>query len=345
MIYLSPFYSTSLLPSSAYFVKSWKDPRFCIMSSDEEEEMKVIMKRMGRLLNPMGRKNINKAFLGLSGRGPKHPEVAEKRLGVCPLYCIVGVLAAIKAREEGAILVDEQGNYVNKQPTVALVVHEGSRACEGKTPTGENCPNLASGGRESLFCRVCQDKTQIASSRPYTNARYRQYLPEKLARLYEEALSRPDLLELENQIAVIDAKIMTTFQEAGENVLPSWEDIVIEVSRLRDPDLGQVAVTNLEKWARDGADHDAKWAQVQSMMESQRKLVETEIRRKKELNLMIPVDRIMLLMASIADVIKRHVQDPGTLKKIQREMGQLLNANTNERPSMTVQRGDIITVE
>ena len=207
---------------------------------------------------------------------------------------------------------------------------------------GDPCPNPASRGHN--FCNLCRDKSAM-SGRLYTSARYKQFLPEKLAKLYEEALSRPDLLELENQIAVIDAKIMTTFEEAEGKSLPSWGDILTEVARLRDPDLGQAAITNLEQWARDGADHDAKWQQVQGMMEQQRKLVETEIRRKKELNLMIPVDRIMLLMASIADVIKRHVKDPATLAQIKREMGQLLNANAGQRPSIQVQQGDVISVD
>lgn len=301
----------------------------------------VFVKRMGRLLNPMGRKDISRAFTGL-GRN-KHPEVAEKKMGAYPVYYIMGIVGVDRARHEGAIFVDEQGSYCQHQPSIGLVVQEGSRACEGTMKNGDPCPNPAKRGR--LFCGLCSDQSQISSSKIYTAARYRQYLPEKLAKLYEEALSRPDLLELENQIAVIDAKIMTTFEEAGSETLPSWGDIMIEVSRLRDPELGPVAVTNLEQWARAGADHDAKWQQIQQMMEQQRKLVETEIRRKKELNLMIPVDRIMLLMASIADVIKRHVKDPATLQQIKREMGQLLNANTNQRPSVQVERGDVITVE
>lgn len=341
MVYVGPLYSTSLLPPSCYFVKRWTDPRFCLVSADTEEELVILAKRMGRHLNPMGRKDTRRAFTGL-GRN-KHPDLVEKKMGSCPVYYIMSGQGVIKAREEGAILVDEQGNYCQQQPSIGLVVQEGSRACEGTMKNGDPCPNPAKKGR--LFCDLCSDRSQISSSRPYTGARYKQFLPEKLARLYEEALSRPDLLELENQIAVIDARIMETFEEAGSKHLPSWEDILIEVSRLRDPDLGPVAVMNLEQWARDGASHDAKWAQVQSMMEQQRKLVETEIRRKKELNLMIPVDRIMLLMASIADVIKRHVKDPATLQQIKREMGQLLNANTNQRPAVQVERGDVITVE
>lgn len=343
-MYLSPFFSTSLLPSTTYFVKKWKDPRFCVMSFDGEEEMLDTVKKMGRYLNPMGRKDMRRGYGGGFGAGKMipHPPQIHARAGKYPIYYIVGVESAKWAIEDGAVTTDIEGNYTPTQQTVSIAIPEGKRICEGKYPNGDPCAEVAE--KELLYCKLHLNSKKIAGGL-YTAARYKPYLPERLAKLYEESLSRPDLLELENQIAVIDAKIMTTFEESKQYNLPSWEDVLTEVSRLRDPDLGEVAIMNLERYAKDGADRDSKWQQAQGMMEQQRKLVETEVRRKKELNLMIPVDRVMMLMAEISNVIKRHVRDPIVLKQLRREMGALLNANPGTRPSVQIQQGDVITIE
>jgi hypothetical protein len=334
MVYLGPFYSTLLLPKDIRFVKDWRDPRFCILSGDDVLELDQFAKTAN--ITRAGRKDYTARlkYAEQHNTAPKMEAFVEERAGKCPVYYIVSVAAAERAKTGGAVTVDQKGDYAPIQETIAVALPDGRRPCVGVLADGSPCPNPA------LFrqatCKICTGKSAIGG-KVYTHARYKKFLPERIAELYEEALSRPDLLEMDNQIAVLDAKLQTVFQETGEKNIPSWNDVLKEIERLDDPDLGPMAIANLRQYANDGALYDSKWQQVQQIMEQQRKLVDTEIRRKKELNQMIPVDRVMLLMASVADVIKRHVRDPEVLMRIKKEMAMLLNAERPERPIITIE--------
>lgn len=323
MIYLGPFYPTNLLHPSIIFVKLWKDPRFCILSADSPAEIDKFAK--GIKANRAGRIEIE--------QGEDVPEYVEKRPGRGNVLYILSPPNARKSIIAGVTVVNADGDFSRTHQTIsALVRSDNRKKCVEITETSQGpiqCDNDAMKGRAT--CRLHSGEGTAIGGRIFTAARYKGFLPEKMAKLYEEALNRPDLLELENQIAILDAKMQTVFAETGELNLPSWDELRREIERLDDPELGAFAKQNLKDYVQNGSLYDSKWNQVHQIMEQQRKLVDTEIRRKKELNLMVPVDRVMVLMASVADVIKRHVQDPEMLAKIKKEMGMLMNATAGQR--------------
>ncbi len=324
MIYLGPFYPTARLHPSVMFVKLWKDPRFCILSADGTEELDKLAKSLG----------VARAGRVVVSQGEEVPEFIDKRPGKSDTLYIVNPKQARQAIIAGTTVVDAEGNFSAQHSSApsSLTRVDNRKKCIEITETADGpvqCDQDAVRG--GVTCRLHSGGTTAIGGRLYTSPRYRGFLPEKLADLYEEALKRPDLLEMQSHIAVLDAKMQSVFSEMGSLNVPSWEHLRIEIERLNDPELGPSAKANLLEYAKNGTDYDSKWNQVHVIMEQQRKLVDTEVRRQKELNLMIPVDRVMVLMASVGDIIKRHVQDPIMLAKIKREMGMLMHATAGQK--------------
>ena len=55
--------------------------------------------------------------------------------------------------------------------------------------------------------------------------------------------------------------------------------------------------------------------------------VHTEVKRKKELHQMIPVERVVVLMAAVATAVKRNVKDPEEIAAVYRELAVLQGSN------------------
>lgn len=107
---------------------------------------------------------------------------------------------------------------------------------------------------------------------------------------YERALADPDLLNLDAEIALIDARI------------------------------GQL----LEKVKAPNASVDGIWPQLDALIENRRKLVDTESKRLKDLHAMVSADRVMALVAYVSDAVKRHVKDPVALTAIFHDLRKVL---------------------
>jgi hypothetical protein len=113
---------------------------------------------------------------------------------------------------------------------------------------------------------------------------------------YERALSDPDLLNLADNIAMIDARIGGLLEKV--------------------------------KTGGPRASIDGMWPQLENLIEQRRKLVDTESRRLKDLHAMVSVDRVMLIVSYLADSVKKHVKDPVVQTLILSDMRRLLKPET-----------------
>lgn len=110
---------------------------------------------------------------------------------------------------------------------------------------------------------------------------------------YQRALADPDLLALDSEIAMIDARI---------------GDLMERTSKAKG----------------DQKTLDGMWPQLENLFEQRRKLVDTESKRLKDLHAMVSVDRVMALVAYVSDAVKRHVTDPKILSAIFMDLRKVL---------------------
>lgn len=110
---------------------------------------------------------------------------------------------------------------------------------------------------------------------------------------YERALADPDLLRLDGEVALLDARIA---------------DLLERVSKAKG---AQQTI-------------DGIWPQLEALIEQRRKTVDTEAKRLKDLHAMISVDRVMALVAYVTDTVRRHVTDRDALTGIFTDLRKIL---------------------
>lgn len=169
----------------------------------------------------------------------------------------------------------------------------------------------------------------------FKHGRHSRYLPSKLDELYRGALANPDLIEMRDHIALLEARIQTILKDSEDEPMPSWKDVETAFVQIATavtsgkPDEIKAGVEYMNTIIEHGMKWDRTWAEVNGTLEQLRKLVDTEVKRKKELSQMVPIERVTLLVGAVSDAVKRHVLDPDMLGRIQREIAMLYGGNTD----------------
>jgi hypothetical protein len=166
----------------------------------------------------------------------------------------------------------------------------------------------------------------------FKTGRYSKYLPDRLAEKYQEALSDPDLISLSNELALVDSQLTTQLEQWHETGMnrDGWA-----MAQKLCNELHQHTITGEQAKARGTMDRlrklldeenenntAAAWEFVGELIESRRRLVETERRRLNDEDHAVPIEKLMLFMAALLDIIRRRVGD----EKIQREIAQDVRA-------------------
>ena len=116
-------------------------------------------------------------------------------------------------------------------------------------------------------------------------------MPAGLTERYVAARTDPERLSLCDEIGLVDTRIT---------------EVLIQSS---DPDASLGTV----------------WEFLEPLIEQRRKLVESEHKRLHVLHSVITVEQLVLLLATITDVIKTHVHDRQALSAISLELKRLMD--------------------
>lgn len=153
--------------------------------------------------------------------------------------------------------------------------------CGAKTRSGTPCRMSAMpNGR----CRVHGGMTPSGLAHPNTKTgRYSKDIPTRLAAGYQQALSDPDLLQLNDEI------------------------------RLTDSLMSEL----LERFDPSSATHRRELAEL---IEQRRRLVESEGKRLTAMQQMITIERALALIGRITEAVLKHVDDPAARQAIARDI-------------------------
>jgi hypothetical protein len=201
--------------------------------------------------------------------------------------------------------------------------------------SGERCKGPAVIGSSTQKCRMHGGKAQYGlAAANFQSGRHSKYLPSQMADLYQEALNNPDILEMVDHIALLEARIHKVLDDniTGDPV-PDWgevKDMFMSIYALiltGDLDLARAQCEMVNSSLEIGCKWDRTWREVVGYMEQLRKMTDTEVKRKRDLNQMIPVERVMILVTAVADSVKRNVSDPDERFKIHKELAELIGSN------------------
>lgn len=202
----------------------------------------------------------------------------------------------------------------------------------------QQCEGPAVAGTDPPTCRMHGAASLRGTANPsFKTGEYSKYLPARLDELYQDAISNPDLLEMSRHIALLEARVKDILYRSSEgDPVPEWREVAdafaqVETAILSgEPDSYIRALDRMHDYLDAGQKWDSTWHQVLSTMEQLRKMVDTEVKRKKELHQMIPVERVMILVAALSNIVKRNVTNPVEVQAIQREFASLY-ANHSSR--------------
>lgn len=196
--------------------------------------------------------------------------------------------------------------------------------------TGQQCQRRAMANGK---CYVHGGPTPRGRALPQTtHGRYSKDLPTRLAARYEEARTDPDLLNLNAEIHLTYAMLTEALRgmdqgEAGRlwrDLKTTW-DALQEANRQRDGDAAKQALSEIGRLIARGVADAAARSEVLDIIDRRRKLVESEAKRRTAMQQMITAERLTVLIARVADIVVRHVDDPRTRAAISADIGSLLS--------------------
>lgn len=163
------------------------------------------------------------------------------------------------------------------------------RLCDCQGFRGRPCTDtkLKAGGR----CHRHGGATPTGLASPnWKNGRWSQYLPVGVLAKFQEGLADPDLMKLRQDTALIDAALTDYTERLKTRNRPLTNGQRVHLAFLTD---------------------------------QRRKLIESDARRQKDLQQTVPIERVMQLVAALADVVREFV-DRDKLPKAQARLQQLL---------------------
>lgn len=170
-----------------------------------------------------------------------------------------------------------------------------------------------------------------AASPSFKTGAYSKYLPQRLLTHYEAGLSNPRLLELKEQIALVDARIVEQLQslDTGENGA-TWRllrDTFAELQQaMRGGDAAKliIYVNSVAKLIEIGNQDVDTWESIYEAVEMRRKLAESERRAMLQAEQMLTLSEAMSMVGAILVAVKEHVKDRAALAAINAHVAKIV---------------------
>jgi hypothetical protein len=180
-------------------------------------------------------------------------------------------------------------------------------------------------------CRMHGGKSLRGPAHPnFTTGRYSTVLPTRLLARYRAAEKDAELTSLRSELALVDAHLadLLTRVDTGESGA-RWQALIQahralnRYKRVGDVSKMREALTELESHIDAGAADYQAWVEIQELIETRRKLAESETRRLVVLQQMISAEQLTVLLGVIIEVIAKHVTDRQVISAIAMELERL----------------------
>lgn len=161
--------------------------------------------------------------------------------------------------------------------------------CGARTKAGTPCQKSPMNG--SSRCRLHGGKSLKGAAHPnFKHGRYSKFMPHHLVGRYKESVNDPELLSLQQDIALLDARITEM----------------------------------LESMEQEDADKNKIWAEIQNMLGTRRKLVGTEIQRIHIAQTTLTYDQALVFLNRVGDIVLSHISNPAEWTAIANELTTVL---------------------
>jgi hypothetical protein len=162
----------------------------------------------------------------------------------------------------------------------------------------------------------------------YMTSNRSKYTVPRYAAKYLEMIKDPELLSQRETIAIIDMRIQELLDRIDHDksdkrwlaVMKAWAEYKGARGTIKETEK-YIALDNL----MEAAEHDYEsWRQIFSAFDVQRKVKESEMKRLKEMNMMLNVEEAMKLSAGLLNAVLEVVDDPRALQSIRTKFIRLI---------------------
>lgn len=170
----------------------------------------------------------------------------------------------------------------------------------------------------------------------YKTGRYTKSLVGNLLGDYLTAREDTDLLNLQEEIALIDARlaaVLARTRQGESNAL--WKQARTAWQAFDAATLGgdasaiAAARADVAQALERGHMDYAAWNDVTRLMETRRKLVESERRRMVDMRALVSTEELMVAVRALVSAVRLYVKDPGTLRNIVGEIERTLGRSAD----------------
>ena len=211
--------------------------------------------------------------------------------------------------------------------------------CNGHNRKGEICGRWAMMGMTK--CKYHGGASLKGAASPLLiHGRYSKYLPESLQEKYLIALHDPNLLQLRDDVALMDARLGEMFEKLKQGESGgAWISVSKAFQKLRSArDEGMKAMEfeamhALEDAIEKGVSDLESWQEIHATVDQRRRLVADEYKVQVNLKQMMSAEKAMSLLAAVVEAIKRavnlHCQDKKQAQRILQTVSTDLAVMTN----------------
>lgn len=189
--------------------------------------------------------------------------------------------------------------------------------------SGERCKNHAVTGRKT--CRIHGGTVPVGIASPhFKHGRHSKYMQGNLLSSYETFLADSDRLNLDSEIALIDARIAEQLEKVGkvQDSRTLWKALqeahkkLETANRQRDGEGMEKALAEISYLIKTGFRVYNQWEEITDLIERRRKLVDSERKRLLDAQQYITVEQALGFAHAVMASVKQHVTDYDTLKSI-----------------------------
>jgi hypothetical protein len=201
--------------------------------------------------------------------------------------------------------------------------------CAAKSKqTGRQCKKQAVPGKR--VCRIHGGATPVGiASHAFRHGRYSKYLPTNMLPRYRQAYDDPNLLALNEEIALVDARLADLLVRVDQGESGAlWLEL-----RSAHHDLLQArhdtaklaaALERIGNLIQRGATDTSFSKEIGEQIEQRRRLVESERRRLVELQQYMSYEQALGMAQALLEAIRTHVEDRKVLSAISTEFARIL---------------------
>jgi hypothetical protein len=170
-----------------------------------------------------------------------------------------------------------------------------------------------------------------------------RYLPKNLRKEYERVMSDPNLLSVRDEIGLVQLRInqlageiedVKTGRELFEQATQAWAKMKAAMAG-GTPAAFTACRNEMDRIMEDGATRYQKWSELIQAAKDKAHLSRVEIESMVDMHAMISVERVVMMLTSLGDVVKRNVKDKAALMSIMNEMSVILGRREKSEQTET----------